>query len=131
GLEVRAPVHACLAPMPSEFLSATNTAANRREVDAISRRCWNRLAHQDINSRLLKRSAKIGEKVALQLRRRIANGSFQPAKPKVLRIEHAARQIKAIGVTVSCVFFNLRAAWITEPKHLRDLIERFARSIID
>src|SRR5437667_2580025 len=65
------------------------------------------------------------------LRQQIANGSFQPAKTKVLRIEHAARQIKAIGVTFSCVFFNLRAAWITEPKHLRDLIERFARSIIN
>src|SRR5205823_9836048 len=65
------------------------------------------------------------------LRQQIANGSFQPAKTKVLRIEHAARQIKAIGVTVSCVFFNLRPARITEPEHLGHLIESFAPCVVD
>src|SRR5204863_7817159 len=94
-------------------------------------RCCNRLTHQDINNRLLKRSAKIGEKVALQLWQQIANGSFQPAKTKVLRVGHAAREIKTLGITASRMFFNLRAARITESKHLRDLIERFARRIID
>src|SRR5207302_1751939 len=113
-----------------------------------------RLQHQDVDNRLLKRGTKIipqlvilskregplntARRIARSLvvlairddsnfRQQIAHGSFQPAKTKVLRIEHAARQTKTIGITASCMFFNLRPARITETEHLGDLIERFAR----
>src|SRR4030095_1963873 len=74
----------CLAQLPSQFLIATDPTANRHKMDAVFPRCCNRLAHQDIDNRLLKRSAKISEKVALQVRQQIADSSFQSAKTKVL-----------------------------------------------
>ena len=62
--EFKSAVHACLAQLPSQFLIATDPTANRHKIDAVFPRRCNRLAHQDVDNRLLKRSAKIGEKVA-------------------------------------------------------------------
>src|SRR4029077_780680 len=156
--EFESAAHACLAQLPSQFLIATDPTADRHKIDAVFPCCCNRLAHQDVDNRLLKRSTKIIQQLvilskregplttagriarslvvfatgdATNFRQQIAHCSFQPAKTKVLRIEHAARQTKTIGITASCMFFNLRAARITEPDHLGNLIERFARSIID
>ncbi len=59
--EFKSVVHACLAQLPSQFLIATDPAANRHKIDAVFPRRCNRLAHQDVDNRLLKRrSAKVG-----------------------------------------------------------------------
>src|SRR4030095_14288744 len=64
-------------------------------------------------------------------RQQIANGCFQPAEAEVLRVEHAAWQIKTIWIAVPRGFFNFGPAWITESEHLGHLIECFASGIID
>src|SRR4029453_3856940 len=61
----------------------------------------------------------------------IAHGGFQPAKTEVLRVEHAARQVKTSWITAARVLFNLRSAGISQSQHLGDFIQCFAGGIID
>jgi hypothetical protein len=120
--------------LSSQFLIATNTAADCHQIDAVFLRRSNRLAHEYIDNRLLKRCAQISKNMIIQfegrlcqtlllirrftetpynLRQQIAHGRFQPAKTQVLRVEHAARQIKAIWIPAARVFFDLRSAGIS------------------
>src|SRR5437762_4677785 len=54
-----------LIQLPSQFLIATDPTANRHKIDTIFPRYCNRLAHQDIDNRLLKRSAKVGQQLVV------------------------------------------------------------------
>src|SRR6266853_6348283 len=53
------------------------------------------------------------------------------AKIQISGVQHAPGKIEFFRVTCLRPHFNLRAAWITEPKQLRDLVECFSSSVIE
>ena len=53
------------------------------------------------------------------------------AKIQISGVQHAPGKIEFFRVTCLRPHFNLRAARITEPKQLRDLIERFPGGVIE
>ena len=67
------------------------------------------------------------------LRQQIPHRRLQAAEAKIQisGVQHAPGKIEFFRVTCLRPHFNLRAARITEPKQLRDLIERFPGGVIE
>ena len=101
-----------------------------------------RLRHEHVNDRLLKRCTDVGQHFLIQITgrlrqtplgnlRQVSHGSFQSAEAEILGTKHAARKIKTLWIAAARVLFDFRAAGITEPEHLGHFVECFARSIVN
>src|SRR4029078_11043763 len=100
------------------------------------------LRNEHIHDRRLKTRRTVGDNLRRKCRirshgalpeERVPHGCLESAETEVepILFEERPWKRKGLRISVDCGFFDRRSAWVSHSQQTRDLIERFAGSVVD